>query len=445
MATELITKVGAVGTLAQVQTNADGSISLLGPDGSIRLNKAAPGMTCCILGDSFGQRTYPTGGTPAYKWMDYGYWTWANLLLDSPFRLLNNGGIAGQTSEEILARVQTDVLDYSPDWCFFLASINDVAGGLTPEQTIANQQAAITQMVNAGINVCVMAIGPYTANANATKHVHRVNRAMAEFCAETSGTIFVDTYAEMVNPTSATGAIASGMSDDALHLSPKGARAWGQAIADALSPHIKSTVLLPSSMSESYLVSTDEYQLLDNPLFTGSAGTASGVGASGTAADDWTFGIASGSATTVGSVAARTVAADGDAIGNNQVLTISAASSGALVNLRLIPNLLALASTGSTVYLVGHIQLENPVDVAYVRAAIFITVAGVSYQVRVMENSDGTYDNTGFSFKFRTAEFVIPEGSVTTFQCRADIGFGTSGAGSAVLKLGRAGLYQIPA
>lgn len=423
----------------------NGATVLVGAGGNIRLNKSVPGMSCCILGDSFGERNYPLGGTPAWGWMDYGYWVWSNLLLGSPFRLLKNGGVAGQTSAQVLLRVQTDVIDYAPDWCFYLASVNDTGAGLVAADTIANQQAAIMQMINAGINVCVLAICPYTSNADATKNIHLVNRAMAEYCAVTAGSVFVDTYAAMVDPSSTTGALAAGMTDDSLHPSAKGARAMGTVIAAALSPHIKSTLLLPSSMSESYSISTSENQLLANPLFTGSGGIVSGVGASGTAATDWTFGIALGAATTVGSVAARTVANDGDTIGNNQVLSISSAGSGALVNCRLASNHYARVVEGDTCYFAGHIQLESPVDVAYVRASMVLVVGGIAYNIRVMQESNTTYDNTGFSLKFRTADFVIPAGACTVFQCRTDVGFGTSGAGSAVMKLGRAGLYRVPA
>ncbi len=422
-------------------TDASGNVTgLMGPDGvAIQLPRDLPGLTCCLLGDSFTMRNNPISGVD-YALMDWGYFTWANLMLGSPFRLLNNGGVSGETSAEILARVDDDVIAYAPDWCFLLASVNDNAGGLTPAETVANQQAAIAKMRAAGINVVVLAICPYTANADATKNMHRVNRAMAEFCAETPGTIFVDTYAAMVNPTSATGALASGMSDDALHPSVKGARAMGTAIYNAISPFVKNTLLLPSSASESYSVSKEEYQLLTNPLFTGSAGAVSGVGVSGTVATDWTVGLVSGSLTAVASVPARA-----DGFGNDQKIVITGASSGASINCRLTSNHSAKVSTGDTVYFVGELTLENPVDVAYVRAAAYLNVGGVTYVVRVLENSDSTYDQTAFTLKFRTPEFVVPAGAITVCQCRADIGFGTSGAGSADLSLGRAGLYRIPA
>jgi lysophospholipase L1-like esterase len=402
-------------------------------------------LTCCLLGDSFSNRNY-SSPSEYYRWMDWGYFVWANALLGSPFKLLKNGGIAGENSAQALARLQSDVLDYRPDWCFLLSSVNDTGDGLVAADTIANNVQMIDRMVAAGITVVVLAICPYTTNAAATKNIHQVNRYLSEYARTKKGVIFVDTYSALINPTSATGALASGMSDDALHPSAKGARKMGAAIAQVLSPILKGyAVVLPSSMSETYSVDTSEYQMLQNPLFTGTGGTAStasipGAVCTGTVADGWTAGPALLASSVDCSLAARS-----DGIGNDQVLTISSAVSGALVNIRLTASLSGLASAGDTVYFCGEMTLSSPVDVVQCRAYIAMTVGGVQYNITVFDPSLSTYDNTAFTVKFRTADFVIPAGAVTQMQGRLDVKFGTSGSGSAVLKLGRAGLYRIPA
>ena len=258
---------------------------------------------------------------------------------------------------------------------------------------------------------------------------------MREYCYRTAGMcIYVDTYAPVVDPTSTTGAFSTGMSADGTHITAKGARARGRAIANTLAPFFPGVIAtLPSSAAESWSIDNTSKQVVQNPMMLGTGGTTP----AGTCAANWTIGAESGSATITGTAGiSRT-----DGIGSNQRVVISAASSGALVNIRQT-NFQSRVAIGDTIYGVGSIKLSGMSDVTYVRPSVEVVIDGTGYSISTFFASTTTYDQTDFELSFMTPEFLLAGTTISNLSYYVRVGFGTSGTGAATLELGRAGIYK---
>lgn len=74
-----------------------------------------------------------------------GYWTWANAYLAQRFKTVYNAGIGGNTTTQMLAHVNADVLSRPSYWVIFEPGQNDMTNDFAVATTIAN----ITAIVNA--------------------------------------------------------------------------------------------------------------------------------------------------------------------------------------------------------------------------------------------------------------------------------------------------------
>lgn len=80
-----------------------------------------------------------------------------------------NSGISGNRSDQMLARIQSDVIAHSPDVCVLMPTVNDRTNNIpiaTAEQTI---RSIIEQLQGAGIKVTVVSPPLYTSNLDQWK------------------------------------------------------------------------------------------------------------------------------------------------------------------------------------------------------------------------------------------------------------------------------------
>jgi lysophospholipase L1-like esterase len=408
---------------------------LVGPGGGKIADVSRLGTTCVLFGDSFSSRNK---GATTSRWLDYGYFTWAQALLGAPFTLLYNAGTSGNRTDEMLARM-TDVTSYNPDWCFVQGGINDITYGTTAAQVALNLQNICTQLAGRGIRVALLAVAPNAQSAGNSRKVQQVNQAMREWCQRTYGqVIFVDTYAPMVDSTLTTGALASGMSDDSLHPSGKGARAMGQAIATALQYLLPNRNFLPSSNGESYGIDSSSKQLLDNPMHaTGSAVSATGTGASGTVPSSW---LGSASGMTAGTAVFTPSQTRSDGIGREQKIVVANAEAASSVNIRQNPAAARFA-IGDTVYLVGQIRITGGANIKTISFGGTVTIDAVANQINCLETSGTTnFDSTDVTLTFQSPDLVLTGTSITAATFVAALTFNASGA--ATFYVGRCGFYK---
>jgi len=391
-----------------------------------------------LFGDSFSARN-TTVGSPCRD-LDWGYFTWAQALMGAPFRLIYNAGVAGNTTTQMLARISSDVLSKSPDWVIVQGGINDITAAVSDATICSNLKTICSTLVNSGINVILLTIAPNNQSAGNSLHVQTVNQTMREWCRNTArGVIFVDTYQYLVDPTVTTGAFASGMSDDSLHLSGKGARAAGQAIANSIQYMFPNKSYLPSSNGEDYGVSSSSLQIVSNPMMTGTGPLATGTGASGNVPTSWagsTSGFGAGTAVFTPAVARS------DGIGNDTSIVVASAPSGASVNIRQT-GLVGRAAIGDYLYVVGQVKITGATDIKNVNIGGSATIDGTTYQVNCLEASGTTnYSQSDMTLTFRSEELPLTGSSITAITLTASVTFGTTGTGAATIKFGRIGMYK---
>ena len=106
--------------------------------------KPIEGSIVCI-GDDMTDAVWETGkNLPGYPYIVKPEEHWTNLLAKDLEVTLTNAGIAGQRTDEMLARFQTDVVDHHPDICIILAGQNDILQGRPIQDTIRNIRTMVS-------------------------------------------------------------------------------------------------------------------------------------------------------------------------------------------------------------------------------------------------------------------------------------------------------------
>lgn len=140
-------------------------------------------------------------------------------------------GVAGETSAQIAARVQKDVVLHRPDVAVVLMGTNSIGQGVS----VASVQADITSVINAcaaaAIDVVLMTLPPFGNNATyAPNEANRV--ALNDWIKTRSVAAVLDTNPLLWNPADHSKINPGYDYGDGLHLNPTGEQILAQAIAD---------------------------------------------------------------------------------------------------------------------------------------------------------------------------------------------------------------------
>lgn len=114
------------------------------------------------------------------------YWSQVDPAFQRGDRL--SRGIIGQTSAQMLLRMQSDVIALDPDAVHILAGTNDLVHGVPPEQVQANVRSMVELAQAHGIAVIVAAVPPLP---HAGRRAERFNRWLEAYAAE-KGAVFAD-------------------------------------------------------------------------------------------------------------------------------------------------------------------------------------------------------------------------------------------------------------
>ena len=177
-------------------------------------------------------------------------WTWANVLLKQALSIVANYGIGGNTTSQILARVN-DVIALNPGWVIITAGTNNmgVTGG------VAQAKSDITAMFDAfeaaGIRVAILTLPPrisgsYTGTMKAD--TLQLNEWIRQQARSRRGVVVADAFAALADGVASNYlTLIAGFNPtvDGIHMAATGAYAAGTALAVALQPHV--TVLTPYS------------------------------------------------------------------------------------------------------------------------------------------------------------------------------------------------------
>jgi lysophospholipase L1-like esterase len=318
----------------------------------------------------------PTGVTNAYVQMSNGtsqssaYWHW---LQNSPmgkhrFRVVANVAKSGRGSDQLAN--QSRILDVYPRArVLCMIGVNDIYTSVPPETTVARIAAMIVAAGSRPVDICTIApLRPSLWTRARSRQIIRCNELIRALPLTYPNVKIHDVYSWTIDPVSVQGYALSGMiiEADGVHPTSLGAKVWGGNMAANylawLGPPVDGWA---TSVGEGYEQDASSSNKFQNPLMlagTGGTKTSSGGGGvpTGTVAQYWTLDNQMGGTTQaiVASIAARTVEADGDAYGNNQVLTITT-TSGAVGQFYQNAAIPRGALAGETWTLRAHVQGSN--------------------------------------------------------------------------------------
>lgn len=208
------------------------------------------GISTVVFGDSITDQGM-TGSASVQGYVARGFWAWARALSHQTIDVVHCAGKGGDTTTQMLARLQTDVLDYDSQLVIVMGGINNLGGLQEGPQTCVRDMLEIVQRCSdAGRDVIVGGILPVgSAYGNFSpqlqQRIRYVNDRYREICARVKGARYWDTWSGFVNPTDTNGEGIAGYYYDAteLHPSSVGAFVLGGSLATVLTgmyPQVKT-------------------------------------------------------------------------------------------------------------------------------------------------------------------------------------------------------------
>jgi lysophospholipase L1-like esterase len=149
--------------------------------------------------------------------------------------LLANAGVGGERTDQILARVEADVLPHQPQWVTVLGGTNDVSQNIGAEPIIFNLTRIYDALDAAGIRFIAITIPPQIMMTPEQLATHNaVNTWLRERVqADWPGSLLGDWSAALSVDGDGVSPIPEYF-PDGVHLGLEGAQAAGQALAPTL-------------------------------------------------------------------------------------------------------------------------------------------------------------------------------------------------------------------
>ena len=161
---------------------------------------------------------------------------WKTLARDFPDVATLNRGFGGSTIPDATRYVERIVIPYAPSRIVFYSGDNDIAGGRTPEQVLADFQAFVKKVRPAlpSVPVTFIAIKPSPSRWKLRVQMQAANRMIREWIekGDAGPASFLDVYTPMLG--------ADGLPRpelyvaDKLHLSASGYELWTRLVRPAL-------------------------------------------------------------------------------------------------------------------------------------------------------------------------------------------------------------------
>ena len=316
----------------------DGSIVEVDLRSSHPFGSQPKAITTVFIGDSLTGNGFLSNGTVSYdtygpfytggtfaRTEDYGFATWADFISSGALGNVLNSGIGGNTTSDILARVQADVLAYSPKLVIDESGTNDVIAGATAAEIITRKSQLFSLYRSIGAKIVAVDISPRVGFTSPMRDVAvAVNRWLRQQAATVPGLGLFPLSAILADYASFTGGVSAARTFDDTHPNNLGAFLGGRGLADhaglAGFLKIRSSIwpgdAYGSSNSDAIIRNT-------NPGMAYVSGGTANTGITGEVADGYTCSRLVGTPTVVASVVERP-----DGLGFNQrlVITFDAAS-----------------------------------------------------------------------------------------------------------------------
>lgn len=388
--------------------------------------------TVVLFGDSITAQN--TSGTAADSQpQDYGFFTQAQALSGHRLTMLFNAGVASETTTQMLARMNVDVLAWRPGYMTFMGGTNDPAGETTT--TISNLRQIFAKARLANIFVFAMSVLPRsTAGLAKQQDIQKINRWIADYWRATPGGVFVDAYDTIVNRSSAVQGTITNTTHDFVHPSNLGAYLIGKLLATAIMAVVPAQQKLISSIFEYRSSNPLSDVVSGNGLFLTTTGGIVDSPLTGTGPSGWRMGPTAGGGGVVSVVAAP------DGVGNALKIAATGAADNdgvlAKYNTNLIGNGLAV---GDYYYFEALVRVVNPVNLKRIFSRI-VMVGASDFMVWMQGGATQFPYTEGFDMTIRTPVKRVPVGATSMIWNGLEATF--SGAGSAEIYIWRAALRK---
>lgn len=275
-----------------------------------------------------------------------GWFFWAKFLSNNSFKLLNNAGIGGTYVANALTRLESEVINYSPDEVWIEYSINDINTFATANPTAESNadNAFIDSQIDyhrvlwdrAKLSGITPRAITTTGVGSAYSGAARINGLVAMFneglknAAHTNGISIIDAARATINGTSTAGHFSTANFIDNIHYSKTGGYLVGREIANTLNDALVTAPNLLASAADYVGTTVGSKQLLPNPFFITSGGTVSGAWATFAANLPAGYTFTSAGTPTISSVS---LAARSDNAGNDISFVIAASGASDTANI----------------------------------------------------------------------------------------------------------------
>lgn len=354
------------------------------------------------------------------------------------FYIPKNSGTGGDSSGQALARLNNDVLQYQPDRVLILLGTNDAIAATSTSITsfITNMTSIYTQCLNAGIAVDACTIPPIGAGHPSVSSPTVVgwmcaaNRWIRDYANRTKGIKLHDVYNWITDPVQANGQALTGYLSDTVHFAAPACKIVSKNMAANYTSWLGVGVdRLPSSQADGYTFDITSKNRFLNHFFQGT-----------TVATNWNTLWTGTSNSQVNSCVARTVANDGDILGNNQQSDLtSVAGNGGTHLVYQDPSARLVAGNrykgiGQVRVALGTIGAVNSCHITF-----GFTVDGIA---RTYRAGLSTIPEDG-SYVFETPEFVWPAGATNPIFYLSALTPATTAGNTVSISWGRVGLIDV--
>lgn len=391
---------------------------------------------------------------------DRNWFAMANYANGAPFHQILNVGVSGQTTTQIAARFDRDVLAWANpgDLVQIQGGINELINAsdvaATTAQTKANFLAMIKATINAGCIPLVVTCLPFdssasgysAAKAHAVFGLNQYLRELADYVYDEI--ILFDAWAAVVNPTDATADFISSptaYSTDFTHPTALACQRMSQKLATIMASFRYTRTMWAGATFDTYDNDTSSRQINPNPLNTGTGGTKSTSGAgsgtnTGNAPDSYTITLTR--ATTgncVNSIVSRT-----DGIGSDWQIVFTSADANDAIDIVQTSQLHARTSPGDVLGGELHLVVTDITNISNISYAFEWAADGVTYTQPAGLGSAASGQLTdNLDFVIPLPPVTVPASGMTGLKTRIKVT--GAGVGGATVKVGRQSIIKLQA
>jgi lysophospholipase L1-like esterase len=372
------------------------------------------------------------------------------------FHIVQNAAYGGDTTWGMLERIDHPdwgVTPYPAEFCTVFGGINDLNAGVPAATVIRNLREIYDYLRSRNYSIIAITLCPvisgHPAYGDATHAagVLAVNDWIRQYARTQPKMMLWDFFSVINDPTAGTLSGKAGYvhPTDWIHFTPKAAWDLSTLILNScrdMLPGVQNT--LPSAVTDSQAFSSPGQNQLNPLMQTGTPGLLSNR-ASGTVATNWAVDHAGNAASTsVCSVTARTVADDGDAIGNNQVVVIDAKAASDSGYIRNTPSNNSTLEVGAWYYAEAAVRIVGWTGLNLPNLSYSMTVDGVSTGATACLTNTGVGDQPSditANMVMRTPNFYVPAGTLASGFC--SVSWTSNAAGTGTLYVGRAHVRKV--